>query len=62
MIYSEGYSITYFPNRNTIEIGLPQTMATLTNTTAMVSNRIIFLTEEDQMAILSVVKTIIERY
>ena len=31
----DGYSLTYFPKRNTIEIVMPQTMTTLTNTVAM---------------------------
>ena len=61
MIYSDGYSLTYFPKRNTIEIVMPQTMTTLTNTVAMVSNRKTILTEADEIAILSVVKAIMER-
>ena len=61
MIYSDGYSLTYFPRRNTIEIVMPQTMTTLTNTVAMVSNRKTVLTEAEEIAILSVVKAIVER-
>lgn len=61
MIYSDGYSLTYFPQRNTIEIVMPQTMTTLTNTAAMVSNRKTVLTEEEEAVILSVVKAIVER-
>lgn len=61
MIYSDGYSLTYFPKRNTIEIVLPQTMTTLTNTMAMVSNRKTVLTVEEETVILSVVKAIVER-
>ena len=61
MIYSDGYSLTYFPKRNTIEIVLPQTMTTLTNTVAMVSNRKTVLTVEEETVILSVVKAIVER-
>lgn len=61
MIYSDGYSLTYFPKRNTIEIVMPQTMTTLTNTVAMVSNRKTVLTESEEIAILSVVKAIMER-
>ena len=61
MIYSDGYFLTYFPKRNTIEIVMPQTMTTLTNTVAMVSNRKTVLTEEEEAVILSVVKTIVER-
>ena len=61
MIYSDGYFLTYFPKRNTIEIVMPQTMTTLTNTVAMVSNRKTVLTEEEEAVILSAVKTIVER-
>ena len=61
MIYSDGYSLTYFPKRNTIEIVMPQTMTTLTNTVAMVSNRKTVLKEEEEAVILSVVKAIVER-
>ena len=61
MIYSDGYSLSYFPNRNTIEIVMPQTMTTLTSTVAMVSNRKTVLTEAEEIAILSVVKAIVER-
>ena len=61
MICSDGYSLTYFPKRNTIEIVMPQTMTTLTNTVAMVSNRKTVLTVEEETVILSVVKSIVER-
>ena len=61
MIYSDGYSLTYFPKRNTIEIVMPQTMTTLTNTVEMVSNRKTILTIGEEAAILSVVKAIVER-
>lgn len=60
MICSNGYSLTYFPKRNTIEIVMPQTMTTFTTTVAMVSNRMTVLTETDEIAILSVVKAIVE--
>ena len=61
MICSDGYALTYFPKRNTIEIVMPQTMTTLTNTVAIVSNRKTVLTEGEEAAILSVVKAIVER-
>ena len=61
MICSDGYCLTYFPQRNTIEIVMPQAMTTLTNTVSMVSNRKTVLTEEEEAAILSVVKAIVER-
>ena len=61
MIYSDGYSLTYFPSRNTIEIVMPQTITTFTNTVSMISNRKTVLTEEEEAVILSVVKAIVER-
>ena len=61
MINSDGYSLTYFPKRKTIEIVIPQTMTTFTNTLAMVSNRKTVLTVEEEAVILSVVKAIVER-
>lgn len=60
MIYSDGYSLTYYPNRNTIEIVMPQTLTTLTNTVSMISNRKTVLTEAEEAVILSVVKAIME--
>lgn len=61
MIYIDGYSLIYFPKRNTIKIVMPQTMTTITNTVEMVSNRKTILTEAEEIAILSVVKAIVER-
>lgn len=61
MIYSDGYSLTYYPKRNKIEIVLPQTMTTLTNTASMVSNRKTVLTMAEEEIIISVVKEIMER-
>lgn len=60
MIYSDGYSLTYFPKRNAIEIVMPQTLATITNTVSIVSNRKTVLTEADEVAIISVIKAIME--
>lgn len=61
MIISEGYSIEYSPNSNKIEIVLPQTWETLTNTTAMVVNRRIDINETELAAILTTVKAVFER-
>lgn len=60
MIVNDGYMLTYYPKRNAIEIIMPQTQKTLTNTVSMVSSRKIDLTAEEQMMILSVVKAIME--
>lgn len=61
MIISDGYSIEFFRNRNQIVITVPQTMENLTSTVAMVSNRRTYLTESEMMALLGVVKVIMER-
>lgn len=61
MIVSDGYSIEYYPRRNTIEIVLPQTRATLTNTVSMVTNRRTDINEVELSAILAAVKAIFER-
>ena len=61
MIVSEGYTVSYEPKNNRIIITLPQTYQTLTNTIAMVSNRKIYITPDDEMIILNVVKAIMER-
>ncbi len=42
-------------------IVMPQTMTTLTNTAAMVSNRKTVLTEAEAITILSIVTAIVER-
>ena len=60
MIVSDGYSLEYIPGRNRIIINLPQTMTTISNTVAMVSNRRTNLTVTEEAAILSVVKAIME--
>lgn len=60
MIKSDGYSLTYYVDLNKIVIILPQTMQTLTNTVAMVSNRKTELTAEEEAAILAVVRAIMD--
>lgn len=61
MVIVDGYSIEYYVKSNRIEITLPQTMRTLTNTVSMVSNRRTDITNEELGAILVVVKTMLER-
>lgn len=61
MILSDGYSLTYYPKRNTIEIVMPQTITTLTNTVTMISNRKTTLTETEEQLILLFVRAIVER-
>lgn len=60
MIVNDGYSIEYYPKRNTIEIVMPQTLKTLTNTVQMVTNRRTDITEQELAAILAMVKAIFE--
>ena len=61
MIVIDGYSIEHYPNMNKIVITMPQTFATLTNTTEMVSNRRTDITESELTAILVAVRTMLER-
>ena len=61
MIISDGYSIEYYPNSNKIEIVMPQTVTTITNTVAMISNRRTDITELELTAILVAVKAMLER-
>ena len=60
MIISDGYTIEFYPKVNRIEICLPQTMTTVSNTVSMVSNRRINLTDGELSAILAVVRTILD--
>ena len=61
MIVSDGYTIEYYPKSNRIEIVMPQTVTTITNTVAMISNRRMDITELELTAILVVVKAMLER-
>lgn len=61
MIISDGYSIEYYVNSNRIEIIMPQTLKSLTNTVSMVSNRRTNITNDELGAILSVVRAMLER-
>lgn len=61
MIISNGYTIEYFKSRNKIEIQLPQTWSTISNTVSMISNRKLDITDSELSIILAVVKIIMER-
>ena len=61
MIISDGYSIEYYANSNRIEIILPQTLKSLTNTVSMVSNRRTDISSDELGAILVVVKVLLKR-
>ena len=60
MIASDGYTIEFYKNTNRIEISLPQTIATISNTVAMISNRRASLTDEELSVILAMVKALFE--
>lgn len=61
MIISEGYSVRYIPKDNQIIINLPQTFKTINNTTQMVADRKMDITDDDLGLIMSLVKYICER-
>ena len=61
MIVIDGYSIEHYRNRNQIVITMPQTMQTITNTTAMVVNRRTDITDNELSALLLCVKAIMEK-
>lgn len=56
LITDDGYSLTYNKGANQIIICLPQTMRTLNNTTAMVTNRRVELTPGEEALILNTVR------
>lgn len=60
LITDDGYSLTYNKVANQLIICLPQTMRTLNNTTAMVTNRRVELTTAEEALILNVVRFIFE--
>ena len=58
MLTSDGYSLTYYKNKNQIVINLPQTYETVTNTYAQVVDRRTDVEETDLIVLLNVVKLI----
>lgn len=61
MIIIDGYSIEYYASSNRIEINLPQTLKSPTNTVSMVSNRRTDITSDELGAILVIVRAFLER-
>lgn len=61
MILSDGYSLTYYRDKNAIVITLPQTMETLISTIGDISDRKLDITTEEEIVILNIVKTVFER-
>lgn len=58
MLISNGYSLTYYKNRNLIVIGLPQTWRTLTNTHEPVVDRRTDVEEKDLAILLNTTQAI----
>ena len=56
LITDDGYSLTYNKGANQLVICLPQTMRTLSNTVAIVTNRRFELTTEEEALILNTVR------
>lgn len=61
MIASDGYSLMYDERRNSILIGLPQTMETATNTIGQIADRRTDVTETDLMVLLNIVQVIFHK-
>lgn len=61
MVISDGYCIEYYPKANRLVIDMPQTVTTINNTTAMVSNRRTDIHNSDQLMILLFVKVLMEK-
>lgn len=61
MVIIDDYRIVYYKNENLIEIGLPQTMETATNTVENVSRRKVHITNDELRAILVLVMEMLER-
>lgn len=61
MIVTDGYSIEYLKNANTIVIKLPPTMETITNTMVLPTDRRSDITDTELGAILLAAKAIAER-
>lgn len=58
MIVAGGYSLIYDKPHNRIMIGLPQTMATATNTVSRVSSRRVDVGDEELICVLNLVELI----
>ena len=58
MLTSDGYSLTYYKNKNQIIIGLPQTYETAVNTYEQVVDRRTDVEEMDLLVLLNIAKLI----
>ena len=61
MLTSDGYSLTYYKNKNQIIIGLPQTYETATNTYEQVVDRRTDVGELDLLVLLEIAKLIFRK-
>lgn len=61
MLTSDGYSLTYYKNKNQIVISLPQTYETATNTYEQVVDRRIDVMEIELCVLIEIVKLIFHK-
>lgn len=61
MIVIDGYTLVYDKGRNKIVIGLPQTEQTATNTITPCKKRRIQISDEEEFAVLTLVKYFFEK-
>ena len=61
MLTSDGYSLTYYKNKNKIVIRLPQTYETVTNTYEQVVERRTDVMETDLLVLIEIVKVIFHK-
>lgn len=61
MIVSDGYSLVYDGKQNRIVIGIPQTMATATNTVTPIANRRTDVSETDLIVLLNIAQLIFHK-
>ena len=60
MISIDGYTLTYYKDRNQIIITLPQTQETITNTYEQVSKRRVDVPEIKMVVLLNIVQLLME--
>ena len=60
IVTEDGYGIEFYPQRNKIEIILPQTLNTITRTDLAISNRKEAMTSEEMLEVLALVMMIIK--
>lgn len=61
MIVHDGYALIYLPSQNKIEIYLPQTLETMTNTLKTVSDREVEVGDDELLSLLFMTEWIFRR-